>query len=59
MARTVSEAGVDPLLSRAIAERQDRTWQQGREMRREGLAAPTLDALLDALTAAMSGRRRS
>ena len=59
VARTVSEAGVEPLLSRATAERQDWAWERGREMGREGLAAPDLDALLDALTAAMSDRRRS
>jgi 3-hydroxyisobutyrate dehydrogenase-like beta-hydroxyacid dehydrogenase len=52
VARTVSEAGVEPLLSRAVAERQDWAGERGREMRRETLAAPDLDTLLDALTAA-------
>jgi len=52
VARTVSEAGVEPLLSRAVAERQDWAWERGRAMGRETLAAPDLDTLLDALTAA-------
>jgi 3-hydroxyisobutyrate dehydrogenase len=51
-ARTVSEAGVEPLLSRAIAECQDWAWERGRRVDRDALAAPDLDALLDALAAA-------
>lgn len=49
VARTVEDAGVEPLLSRAIAERQDWAWRRGAEM---GAArnAPKLDAMLDALT---------
>ena len=52
VARTVEDAGVEPLLSRAIAERQDWAWRQGDRM---GPArnAPTLEPLLDALTEAM------
>ena len=49
VARTVEDAGVEPLLSRAIAERQDWAWRRGAEM---GAArhAPALDTMLDALT---------
>jgi 3-hydroxyisobutyrate dehydrogenase-like beta-hydroxyacid dehydrogenase len=57
VARTVSEAGVEPLLSRAIAERQDWAWERGRTMGRDALASPDLGALLDALAATMDGRR--
>ncbi len=56
VARTVADAGVEPLLSRAIAERQDWAGAQGRQMPREALAATDLDALLDGLTAAMQPR---
>ena len=50
VARTVDDAGVEPLLSRAIAERQDWAWRRGAEM---GAArnASELDTLLDALAA--------
>ena len=50
VAKTVEDAGLEPLLSRAIAERQDWAWRRGAEM---GMArnAPKLDAMLDALTA--------
>ncbi len=53
VARTVDDAGVEPLLSRAIAERQDWAWRRGAEM---GAArnAPDLEALLDALTATLA-----
>jgi len=49
VARTVEDAGVEPLLSRAIAERQDWARRRGAEM---GAArnAPKLDTMLDALT---------
>ncbi len=57
VARTVSEAGVEPLLSRAIAERQDWAWERGQAMGRETLASPSLDNLLDALTAVMHARQ--
>jgi 3-hydroxyisobutyrate dehydrogenase-like beta-hydroxyacid dehydrogenase len=56
VALTVSQAGVEPLLSRAIAERQDWAWERGQMMGRETLASPSLDNLLDALTAAMHER---
>jgi 3-hydroxyisobutyrate dehydrogenase-like beta-hydroxyacid dehydrogenase len=52
VARTVEEAGVAPMLSRSIVERQDWAWRQGRAMGRDGRDAADLDALLDALTAA-------
>jgi hypothetical protein len=55
--RTVSEAGVEPLLSRAIAERQDWAWERGQTMGRETLATPGLENLLDALNAAMYSQR--
>lgn len=52
VARTVDDAGVEPLLSRAIAERQDWAWRRGAEM---GAArnAHDLETLLDALTATL------
>jgi 3-hydroxyisobutyrate dehydrogenase-like beta-hydroxyacid dehydrogenase len=53
VARTVEEAGIAPLASRAIAERQDWAALQGRAMGPEALATPDLDTLLDALRAAM------
>ena len=51
VARTVEDAGVEPLLSRAIAERQDWAWRQGARMG-EARNAATLEKLLDALTEA-------
>ncbi len=51
VARTVGDAGVEPLLSRAIAERQDWAWQQGAAMG-EARNLPDLEPLLDALAAA-------
>jgi 3-hydroxyisobutyrate dehydrogenase-like beta-hydroxyacid dehydrogenase len=51
VARTVEDAGLEPLLSRAIAERQDWAWQQGVAMG-EARNLPTLEPLLDALTTA-------
>jgi 3-hydroxyisobutyrate dehydrogenase-like beta-hydroxyacid dehydrogenase len=51
VARTVGDAGVEPLLSRAIAERQDWAWRRGAEMG-EARNARALDTLLDALAAA-------
>jgi 3-hydroxyisobutyrate dehydrogenase-like beta-hydroxyacid dehydrogenase len=56
VARTVSEAGVEPMLSRSIAERQDWAWQHGREMPGEALASTQLDTLLDALTSTIHPR---
>lgn len=49
VARTVEDAGVEPLLSRAIAERQDWAWRRGAEMG-ASRNAPDLDTMLDALT---------
>ena len=57
VARTVSEAGIEPLLSRAVAERQDWAWEQGRTMGPDALASSDLGALLDALAAKVEGRR--
>lgn len=51
VARTVDEAGVEPLLSRAIAERQDWAAARGREMGGAALATTDLDALLADLAA--------
>lgn len=51
VARTVEEAGLEPLMSRAIAERQDWAWRQGIAMG-EARNLLTLEALLDALAAA-------
>jgi 3-hydroxyisobutyrate dehydrogenase-like beta-hydroxyacid dehydrogenase len=53
VARTVDEAGVEPLLSRSIAERQDWAAARGREMGKAQLATTDLDALLDGLVATM------
>jgi 3-hydroxyisobutyrate dehydrogenase-like beta-hydroxyacid dehydrogenase len=53
VARTVEEAGIAPLASRAIAERQDWAAVQGRAMGPEALATTDLDTLLDALREAM------
>jgi 3-hydroxyisobutyrate dehydrogenase-like beta-hydroxyacid dehydrogenase len=50
VARTVEDAGIEPLLSRAIAERQDWAWRRGAEMGADR-NAPDLDTMLDALTA--------
>jgi 3-hydroxyisobutyrate dehydrogenase-like beta-hydroxyacid dehydrogenase len=51
VARTVEEAGIEPMLSRAIMQRQDWAWRRGAEMG-DARNAPDLDKLLDALTAA-------
>ena len=56
VARTVEEAGVEPLLSRSIAERQDWAAARGREMGPALLATTDLDALLDGIAAAMHHR---
>jgi 3-hydroxyisobutyrate dehydrogenase len=49
VARTVRDAGVEPLMSGAIVERQDWAWRRGVEMG-EARDAPDLDALLEAVT---------
>jgi hypothetical protein len=51
VAVTVEHAGIEPLLSRAIAERQDWAWKQGAVMG-EARNLPSLEPLLDALTEA-------
>ncbi len=51
VARTVGDAGVEPLLSRAIAGREDWAWRQGAAMG-EARNLPDLEPLLDALAAA-------
>ncbi len=53
VARTVREAGVEPLLASATAERQDWAWKQGKAMGKEALGATELIVLLDSLTEAM------
>ncbi len=56
VSRTVEDAGVEPMLSRAITERQDWAWRRGVEM---GAARelPELAPLLDALTATMQAKK--
>lgn len=56
VARTVKEAGVDPLLSAPIAERQDWAAAQGRAMTPAELATTELDMLLAAVEAAAARR---
>ena len=51
VAVTVHEAGVPPLMSRAIAERQALAAQQGRALPAQMLAKGSLDEILDALLA--------
>lgn len=55
VARTVDDAGVEPLLSRAIAERQDWAWRRGAEMG-AGRNAPDLPELLAALMATLPAK---
>jgi 3-hydroxyisobutyrate dehydrogenase-like beta-hydroxyacid dehydrogenase len=49
VARTVEEAGLEPLLSRAIAARQDWAFEHGQRMQREEIATLELGRLLDAI----------
>ncbi|HLY56721.1 MAG TPA: DUF1932 domain-containing protein [Stellaceae bacterium] len=49
VARTVADAGFEPLMSRAIAERQDRSADRAAAMTAEDLGAESLARLLDAL----------
>jgi 3-hydroxyisobutyrate dehydrogenase-like beta-hydroxyacid dehydrogenase len=56
VARTVQEAGVDPLLSAPIAERQDWAAARGRAMTPEQLATTDLDTLLSGVEAATRQR---
>ena len=55
VARTVEDAGVEPLLSAAIAERQDWAWRRGAEMG-DARNAADLSTLLDALTQTLHAR---
>ena len=52
VAKTVQDAGVEPLASQAIAARQDWAWRRGIEMG-DGRNAAQLDALLDGLAATL------
>ncbi|MDT7950057.1 MAG: DUF1932 domain-containing protein [Acetobacteraceae bacterium] len=56
VARTVEDAGIEPIASRAIVERQDWAWRRGAEM---GAArnAPDLETLLDALTESINRQK--
>ncbi|MBO1073243.1 NAD(P)-dependent oxidoreductase [Roseomonas marmotae] len=56
VARTVQEAGIDPLLSAPIAERQDWAAARGRAMSKAQLATTDLDELLDGIAAATPPR---
>ena len=48
VARTVNDAGVEPLLSGAVAERQDWAWQRGEAMGAKGrpIRASTIFSML-------------
>lgn len=59
VARTVAEAGIEPLASRAIAERQDWAWKQGAAMGKDAIATKDLSVLLDTLTEVMQPPRRA
>jgi hypothetical protein len=52
VARTVEEAGVEPILSAPIARRQDWAYDRGRELTKEQLSTKDLTVLLDALASA-------
>ena len=58
VARTVEEAGIEPLLSRSIAERQDWAWARGQTMGAAAVATTDLAALLDDLAKAAHGGSR-
>ncbi len=49
VARTVQEAGLEPWMSRAAAERQDWAWAQGQALGPGAAEAPDLDGMLDLL----------
>src|SRR5215218_1026883 len=53
VARTVQEAGVEPLLSRSIAVRQDWAYEQGCRLSPEQLGAKDLGVLLDEVMASL------
>jgi 3-hydroxyisobutyrate dehydrogenase-like beta-hydroxyacid dehydrogenase len=56
VARTVQDAAVEPMLSRAIADRQDWAADQGRRLSSAEIAAPELGLLLDGLCGLDPGR---
>lgn len=58
VARTVRDAGVEPMLSEAIVRRQDWAWRQGDRMGADR-TLPELLPLLDALTTAMGEHKRA
>ena len=51
VALTVRDAGLDPLMSAAIAQRQDWAADQGAALGEAGMAEPDLGALVDAIAA--------
>jgi 3-hydroxyisobutyrate dehydrogenase len=53
VARTVDEAGIEPWMSRATAERQDWAWGTAREMADGAVEEQNLLRLLDAIRQAM------
>jgi hypothetical protein len=51
VARTVQEAGIEPMLAASTVRRQDWAFARGQEIREDALASNDLDTLLDALLA--------
>ncbi len=51
VAKTVQEAGIEPMLAASTATRQDWAFARGRELQADALASQDLDTLLDALLA--------
>jgi hypothetical protein len=51
VARTVQEAGIEPMLASSTVRRQDWAYACGQELRGDALASDNLDTLLDALLA--------
>jgi 3-hydroxyisobutyrate dehydrogenase-like beta-hydroxyacid dehydrogenase len=51
VARTVQEAGIEPMLASSTVRRQDWAFARGQELRGEALASDDLDTLLDAFLA--------
>jgi 3-hydroxyisobutyrate dehydrogenase-like beta-hydroxyacid dehydrogenase len=51
VARTVQEAGIEPMLASSTVRRQDWAFDRGLELRGDALASNDLDTLLDALLA--------
>lgn len=52
VAKTVQEAGIEPMLASSTATRQDWAFARGRELAGDALASTDLDTLLDALLTA-------